>query len=258
MTEPRLSEYVTKHILPLYKNHHYYDCEPNLESLVAIDKARARFPLAKTLDTARYPDKRLYRYQMGMRHFPEAFKGTILDIGDRSGALTELVGRDVMTLDKNNKNLSEPFDWDKAPLPFADRSFDTVVCLDTLEHISDIRLAFFDLLRVSKNRVVVSLPNCWRKTLSDLIRGRGIRSSYGLPLVAPIDRHRWYFNVEDAEDFFYYHAVENGFEVTGETLHFAPEVWWHHVVLVLRPFIPEHYFKNLFVQTEIFELKRVR
>ena len=43
-------------------------------------------------------------------------------------------------------------------LPFADQSFDTVVCAHTLEHIVDIRSAVAELKRVTAQRLIVIVP----------------------------------------------------------------------------------------------------
>jgi len=43
-------------------------------------------------------------------------------------------------------------------LPFKDRTFDTVICSDVLEHIKDHSLIIPELFRVSKRTVVVSVP----------------------------------------------------------------------------------------------------
>ncbi|HEX8380976.1 MAG TPA: methyltransferase domain-containing protein, partial [Allosphingosinicella sp.] len=43
-------------------------------------------------------------------------------------------------------------------LPFADNSFDTVVCTHTLEHILDIDGAVADLRRLAKRRLILVVP----------------------------------------------------------------------------------------------------
>lgn len=43
-------------------------------------------------------------------------------------------------------------------LPFADRSFDTVVCTHTLEHILDIDAAVADLRRIARRRLILVVP----------------------------------------------------------------------------------------------------
>jgi len=43
-------------------------------------------------------------------------------------------------------------------LPFGDRSFDTVVCAHTLEHVLDLPQAIRELRRVARRRIVVVVP----------------------------------------------------------------------------------------------------
>lgn len=43
-------------------------------------------------------------------------------------------------------------------LPFPDKSFDTTVCLDVLEHVTDDRAAVRELARVTRRRLLVTVP----------------------------------------------------------------------------------------------------
>jgi len=49
-------------------------------------------------------------------------------------------------------------------LPFLDRAFDTVICLEVLEHIDHFHFLFNELCRVAKHYVIIGLPNMyyWR------------------------------------------------------------------------------------------------
>ncbi|MDD2890884.1 MAG: class I SAM-dependent methyltransferase [bacterium] len=49
-------------------------------------------------------------------------------------------------------------------LPFADNSYDAVICGETLEHIEDFSSAVKELIRVSKKYVVATVPNNQPKT----------------------------------------------------------------------------------------------
>jgi ubiquinone/menaquinone biosynthesis C-methylase UbiE len=51
---------------------------------------------------------------------------------------------------------------DVTKLPFADKSFDTVVCAHTLEHILDINKALSEVRRVCRQRLIVVIP-CQRE-----------------------------------------------------------------------------------------------
>ncbi|MEY2513095.1 MAG: hypothetical protein QOJ89_453, partial [bacterium] len=59
-------------------------------------------------------------------------------------------------------------------LPFADATFDTVLCLDVLEHVpADERAPFVaELARVAARRVVLACPTDAAQPLDDLLRAR--------------------------------------------------------------------------------------
>ncbi len=250
-----VSDYVKTHILPLFRHEHYFNTQPVEAYLEAIDATRARFPVGSNIDYVMYMPKHMLRYKAAHKRFPEAFKGSVGDIGDRNGSINQFVEGNVATVDKNNESL-DTFDWDASLLPYADGQFDSVFCLDTLEHITDIHTRFADLLRVTKKYAVVSLPNCWRKTPREMIGGRSIRASYGLPVEKPMDRHRWYMNTEEIEDFLFYNAAKNGFDVEGVLYHLPRIARWHYVLSALRPIIPERYFKNFFIANVFVLLRR--
>jgi len=88
-----------------------------------------------------------------------------------------------------------------ARLPFDDRSFDTVVCIEVLEHLDALHRTFAELVRVSDRYILVSLPNCWTAARRPVSRGKGSIGHYGLPATLPPDRHKWFFGLSEARDF---------------------------------------------------------
>lgn len=60
----------------------------------------------------------------------------------------DLPGHDRLTF--------EPADVES--LPYPDKSFDSVVCTHTLEHVQDIQTALSELRRVARERVIVVVP----------------------------------------------------------------------------------------------------
>ncbi|MDQ2911498.1 MAG: class I SAM-dependent methyltransferase [Actinomycetota bacterium] len=48
----------------------------------------------------------------------------------------------------------------EAPIPFGDSSFDTVVLFETLEHVPDYEFVLSEARRVTRNNVLISVPNC--------------------------------------------------------------------------------------------------
>lgn len=141
--------------------------------------------------------------------------GSVLDVGcDRKllqrelGAAVRYVGVDMSQAADVRVNL------DKEPLPFANRSFDTVLAADVLEHLERIHDVFDALCRIADSRVIVSLPNPVRNLLLALAAGQTSNlKHYGLPLEAPQDRHRWFFGAEEAAAFMRDRGARNGFEV---------------------------------------------
>jgi hypothetical protein len=53
-------------------------------------------------------------------------------------------------------------DLERGTLPFDDRSFETVVAADVLEHVDSMHAFFDELCRVADRHVIVSLPNPYR------------------------------------------------------------------------------------------------
>ena len=56
-------------------------------------------------------------------------------------------------------------------LPFADRSFDVVTCLEVLEHLNDPRAAAEELQRVARKAVVLSVPYEPYFRIGNVLRG---------------------------------------------------------------------------------------
>jgi SAM-dependent methyltransferase len=95
---------------------------------------------------------------------------SMLDVGGSEGYKAALI-RDTFGVDVRNCDLSaeaceraeaifgisgEAIDIHN--LPYADRSFDLVLCSETLEHVVDIRKATEELMRVADKYVVITVP----------------------------------------------------------------------------------------------------
>jgi len=63
---------------------------------------------------------------------------------------------------------------DAARLPFRDRSFDMLTCLEVLEHLREPGQALAELARVSRRYILLSVPNQPFFALSNLLRGRNL------------------------------------------------------------------------------------
>ena len=139
------------------------------------------------------------------KHFSHLFsKNTkTLDIGCDEAPLRKLIGKQKYTgIDFIGKpNIKINLEEIKK-LPFKARAFDTVICIEVLEHLDNLHEISKDIFRVSDNNVLISLPNAWRDARVKIQRGKGSIAHYGLPLEKPLDRHKWFFTTQEAIDFF--------------------------------------------------------
>lgn len=135
--------------------------------------------------------------------FHNYLTGKVLDLGCDRAVLKEILDPDRyvgvgMTQDSDVKvNLEQ-----EGPLPFGDASWDTVICLDTLEHLNNLHAFCNEIFRIAREYVIISLPNCWVQARRALARGTGPIWQYGLTVKPPEDRHKWFFNTEEACTFF--------------------------------------------------------
>lgn len=97
-------------------------------------------------------------------------------------------------------------------LPFDSSSFDICCAFDVLEHLESFHLINKELFRITKSEVIISLPNSAFEILPnvflnkpqkrpDLNRG-AFSKFYGLPLIKPNDRHRWWLYFQDITRYF--------------------------------------------------------
>jgi SAM-dependent methyltransferase len=63
---------------------------------------------------------------------------------------------------------------DVRSLPYKDNSFDLLVCLEVLEHITDYKKALRELVRVSNKYLLISVP--WEPffSLANILRGKNV------------------------------------------------------------------------------------
>jgi 2-polyprenyl-3-methyl-5-hydroxy-6-metoxy-1,4-benzoquinol methylase len=88
--------------------------------------------------------------------------GDVLDAGCGSGLLKNHLNKDRINsytgLDVDGKIDIHGSVYD---LPFKNESFDTVTILEVLEHLEHPIAALREVVRVSRRRVVISVPNPW-------------------------------------------------------------------------------------------------
>lgn len=142
-------------------------------------------------------------------------KGQVLDVGADQCFLKRHLPEDVeyVGIGLGDSPGLVKVDVEKEAIPYPDNSFDCVLCLDVLEHVDNIHEVFDELCRVTRNWVIVSLPNPWQSFMTCLQKGkyspdRNLKF-YGLPLEKPADRHKWFFSSSEARDFVAYRAEKN-------------------------------------------------
>jgi SAM-dependent methyltransferase len=142
------------------------------------------------------------RIQYVARRFQNRLHGSVLDVGCDVGGLrsylpnAQYLGVDVSPSADLCLNLETV-----ERLPFDDASFDCVVCIDVLEHLDNLHTIWREIVRVARTSIVISWHNCWVNARRPLTRGTGGFSHYGLPFERPLDRHKWFFSLEQAATF---------------------------------------------------------
>lgn len=182
------------------------------------------------------------------RRFGKYLKKSILDVGCYEAPLREILGSDFYTGIDMVGNPDIEINLEKAErLPFEDNSFDTVICIDVLEHLDNLHAVFAELIRVSKKYVIISLPNCWRDARCPIERGRGGFGHYGLPAERPVDRHKWFFSLEQAKSFIEENAKK--FRLSAEEMFIAEQPKNILVRILRRIRYSKKSYKNRYAQT---------
>ena len=249
-----------QNLITRFSDERYVNTQLHSRGLEAVEKWDSFFKFTKNIVCRHYSPNHLQRYLLVVDQFRNFFGENILDVGSRNNILAKLLKKKCSLVDKNNLELPA-FDWESERLPYRECAFDTVVCLDTLEHINDLHQSFDDLLRVTGKHLIISLPNCWRKTTKEFLKGRGSSASYGLSPEKPFDRHKWFMNAEDITNFIFYRsAVSTPRFSVKKIIYYIPKTTRVHAWLypLVKIFLPERYFKNIFVHTVFVCLEKVK
>ena len=158
--------------------------------------------------------KRIDRSNFVSKRFDKHLTSSVLDVGCYEAPLRDLLKNASYTgVDIAGKPDIE-IDLEKVDkLPFDDNAFDTVLCIDVLEHLDNLHTIFGEIIRVSKKTVIIALPNCWRDARGPIEKGAGSFKHYGLEPEKPLDRHKWFFNIEQAINFITTRADKDGFKI---------------------------------------------
>jgi O-antigen/teichoic acid export membrane protein/SAM-dependent methyltransferase len=180
------------------------------------------------------------------RHFHKYLAGRVLDVGSGGAGLCFYLDRCV-SIDLNPATDPDVFvNLEKGNLPFISNSFDCVVCTDVLEHLENLHHIFAELVRVSRQYLIISLPNNWLGARAIICKGSHTRSMrrYGLPIERPFDRHRWFFSYTEAEDFVYGMATRMNLQVIRCEPYFGTRNQIRSALL--RPWMSSRRLHNLF------------
>ena len=148
-----------------------------------------------------FPERTLRSKYIAQR-FQKYIQGKVLDVGCDKAVLKSLVpGIDYTGVDVEGTpdlilNLEEIDE-----LPFSTSEFECVVCADVLEHLDNLHFVFGELVRVCGGHLIFSLPNNWANARRAIERGYGQIGHYGLQIQKPVDRHKWFFNLQEAIHF---------------------------------------------------------
>lgn len=72
---------------------------------------------------------------------------------------TDISFKSIERLKRNVLNMNIEFRVENVEhLSFEDKAFDTIVCINTLEHIRDLYSGVNELKRVEKNRIIIVVP----------------------------------------------------------------------------------------------------
>ncbi len=109
---------------------------------------------------------------------------TFIDIGGAEGYTANLA-RKLFNAQVSSTDLSENackmakaiFDIDAIPadihnLPFNDNEFDIVLCSETIEHVTDYKKAIIELLRITKNVLIITVPHESEEMVAQTIKNK--------------------------------------------------------------------------------------
>lgn len=157
-----------------------------------------------------------------LNRFGQYIKNSVLDVGADKCHLRKWLPETTRYIGIGKDCVNQEYDLESGVLSFADNSFDTVLCLATLEHIEQIHSIFDELCRVSREYVIVSLP-CSYASAYEALFFRNHKNGYpmkfyNLPVDPPRDRHRWFFSHKEGMDFCIERGSRNGFKVIDSEL----------------------------------------
>lgn len=144
---------------------------------------------------------------------------SVLDVGADECHLLNYLPENVkykgIGLGTDNENLIK-INLEKEKIPLENNTYQTVICLDVLEHLDNIHEVFDELCRVSSRYVIISLPNPYNDFMNFVFKGSKYNKNlkfYGLEPEKESDRHKWFFSFSEANNFIKERSEKNNFKV---------------------------------------------
>jgi len=183
------------------------------------------------------------------KNYKEFLTGSILDIGCDNQYLKNILpsGQKYIGIDISGSP-DITLNLEKESIPFKEKSFDTVICLDVLEHLDNLHEVFEEIIKISSKNIIISLPNCWGSFKSSFYKTLSPKF-YGLPDGKPNDRHKWFFNTDDIIIFFEKMAQKNNMKINKLTFVAHGFSIKSKIISLLFKIISKKLYYNFFVNS---------
>ena len=166
----------------------------------------------------KYFDRSTKAKYVWLKYGPILKGRSILDVGADECYLKKYIGKETQYFGIGLGGKPDlKLNLEREKIPFEKNSYDCVLCLDVLEHVENIHGLFDEICRVTRNFLIISLPNphgdFWRMITDGDYRTGVPMKFYGLTVEKPNDRHKWFYSPEEAEYFIYHRAAKNNMRV---------------------------------------------
>lgn len=165
-------------------------------------------------------ERNIYFENLIKKNFQDV--NSIINLGSGGKNYLKKLKKNIKVIDVDiSGEVDIKLNLEKKKIPFKKNSFDMSVALDTLEHLDNFHEVFEELKRVSKKYIIISLPNCFdvffkiffNRRPKDFNQNGFYNKFYGIPINKPIDRHKWFFTVDDIERFFILKSKKDNYQV---------------------------------------------
>jgi hypothetical protein len=184
---------------------------------------------------------------------------TVLDLGCRDQILKKYligeynyIGADVVKPLNKNKSKILLCDLEKG-IPKLKKKIDIIVALDVLEHLDNAHLVRDQMLKLSKKKIIIALPNMsyYKFRLNFMFKGI-VSGKYPFDSFKPIDRHKWLPNYYNINNFF--KDIDHNWKVTA--FNFICQRRFNFLSFLFDKIL-SHFFPNLFVYERIYLIEKI-